>query len=177
MASIRRKRRRREARAPRSLQEFDALASRSQDAWNLTAHVISEMRSHDTPLYAAADKFDIDPRTVKRLAGSGLRRRPNGRYAAKASDQLIRVVRFPERGGLREIVTRGSRETTRLSKYYEAVDLFLDTGDASALAQFKGQAITTAQGERLPFLTDLDDLERLGAAGVLSFESLYARVS
>jgi hypothetical protein len=176
MASIRRKRRRRQ-RAPRSLQEFDALPQRSQDAWNLAAHVISEMRSHNTPLYPAAEKFGIDPRKVKLLGGSALRRRPNGRYAAKASDQLVRVVRIPEYGGLREIVTRGSRETTRLSKYYEAVDLFLDTGDSSSLEEFKGQTITTAQGERVPFLTDLDELERLGAAGVLSFESLYARAS
>ena len=29
----------------------------------------------------------------------------------------------------------------------------------------------------MPLLTDLDELERLGAAGVLSFQSLYARAA
>ena len=35
--------------------------------------------------------------------------------------------------------------------------------------------VTDANGERVPFLVDRDALDELGNAGVLSFESIYAR--
>jgi hypothetical protein len=50
-----------------------------------------------------------------------------------------------------------------------------ETGDDSALKDFKSKYIIDAQGKRIPLLTNLDELDRLGSAGVLSFESLYAR--
>ena len=37
--------------------------------------------------------------------------------------------------------------------------------------------VTDADGKQLPLLTDVEVLNRLGSAGILSFESLYARVA
>ena len=51
----------------------------------------------------------------------------------------------------------------------------METGDNSALARFKNKYLVDAQGKRIALMTDLDDLDRLGSAGELSFESLYAR--
>ena len=55
-------------------------------------------------------------------------------------------------------------------------DQATETGDASRLKRFKGKYITDVGGKRFRYLTDLKELDRLGNAGVLSFESLYARV-
>ena len=57
------------------------------------------------------------------------------------------------------------------------MNLYLETGDDTELARFRGKSIIDAQGNAVPLLTDLDELERLGSAGVLSFQSLYARAS
>ena len=57
------------------------------------------------------------------------------------------------------------------------MNLFLETGDDADLARFRGASIIDAQGNTVPLLTDLAELERLGSAGVLSFQSLYARAS
>jgi hypothetical protein len=39
------------------------------------------------------------------------------------------------------------------------------------------QYAINADGNRVPFLTDLKELDRRGSAGKVSFESLYARAS
>ncbi len=84
---------------------------------------------------------------------------------------------LPTPQGLAEIVTRDSRSATIAGEYWNAVQIFLQTGDDTQLQGFRGQSIIDAEGKLVPLLTDLDELERLGAAGVLSFESLYARVA
>jgi hypothetical protein len=80
-----------------------------------------------------------------------------------------------KRRGLLEIATRDSRQASKAGKHSAAVQRYLETGDDSALPQFKGKHIVDATGKRIALLTDLDELDRLGSAGVLSFESLYAR--
>ena len=46
---------------------------------------------------------------------------------------------------------------------------------SAVLRRFKGTYIIDAQGKRVMLLTDLDELDELGSAGELSFESLYLR--
>jgi hypothetical protein len=109
------------------------------------------------------------------LGGSALRKRANGQYKAKASDRLLRVLVIPTREGLREIAVRDSRQASQIAEYWNAVHRYLETGDKSALRKFRRKRITDANGVRVPLLTDLGELDRLGSAGVLSFESLYAK--
>ena len=133
------------------------------------------MRADGVSLRQASREFGLDPRTVVRLGGSALRKRANGRYKAKASDRLLRVLRVPTREGLREIAVRDSRQASQVAEYWNAVHRYLETGDDSALRKFRRKRITDANGVRVPLLTDLGELDRLGSAGVLSFESLYAK--
>jgi hypothetical protein len=89
---------------------------------------------------------------------------------------LLRVVIVvSESKGPVEIATRGSREASKAGKHSAAVHRYLETGDDSALRRFQRQFIIDAQGNRISLLTDEDELDRLGSAGELSFESLYAR--
>jgi hypothetical protein len=152
------------------------MSKQAQDEWARATHVITEMRVTGLSLRQATHKFELDPKVVVRLAGSALRKRSNGRYAAKASDKLLRILVLPKRGaGLREIATRDSREASKAAEYWNALHRYLSTGDASVIRQFNGRHITDANGSKIRLLTDLKELDRLGNAGNLSFESIYPR--
>jgi hypothetical protein len=163
--------------APRTAEQYFAMPERSQDIWNRVAHVIAKMRADGFSLRQASQEFDVDPRTVLRWGGHALRKSPTGRFSAKASDRLLRVLAYPTREGLEEIAVRDSREASQLAKYWDALQKYLQTGDASALQKFWGVQIKDASGRPRPLLTNLQELNRLASAGVLSFESLYARAS
>jgi len=89
----------------------------------------------------------------------------------------LRVLAIPTDEGTREIALRDSRQASILGQYWDAVQRYLQTGDASAIQKFRGKHITAVNRARITLLTDLDQLSRLGNAGVLSFESLYARAA
>ena len=80
---------------------------------------------------------------------------------------LVRKAQADDRTAFEELV----RRTSRLA----FARLYLETGDASRLNKFRGKSIKDADGAQIPFLTDRAELNRLGSAGVLAFESLYAR--
>jgi hypothetical protein len=95
----------------------------------------------------------------------------------KTRDRLLRIVVVITEGGLVEIATRDSRQASKAGRHSAAVQRYLETGDATNLARFRGKHIIYANGKRVALLTDLGELDRLGSAGLLSFESLYARSS
>ena len=133
------------------------------------------MRADGLPLANAARDFGLDPRTVIRWGSSALSKSSNGRYFAAKSDRLLRVLLLPTSYGTREVATRDSRQASQVAEYWDAVQRYLQKGDDSALQQFRGVRIKAADGESIPLLTETEELDRLGNAGVLSFESLYAR--
>jgi hypothetical protein len=163
--------------APRTAEEYFAKPERFQDRWNRVAHVVSKMRADDLSLRQASREFGVDPRTVLRLGSSAVRKRPSGRYVARSSDRLLRVLAVPTNTGTREIALRGSKQASLLGQYWDAVQRYLQTGDESSLQAFSGRHLIDANGTRTELLTDPNELNRLGNAGVLSFESLYARVA
>jgi hypothetical protein len=163
--------------SPRSLEQYRALPAKQQNLHIRVAHALTSMRSEGFSLAQAARVHGVDPRTIKRHAGSALKKGSGGRFNVKPNDRVLRALVIPTERGLAEIATRSSRDATKVGKYSAAVQTFLETGDDSALRPFQGQSIVDAAGNRVPFLTDLDELERLGSAGVLSFESIYARAA
>jgi hypothetical protein len=132
------------------------------------------MRKEHLSLTKAAQKAGLDRRAALALGRSAFRKR-NGRYNATRNDHLLRPVVIPTREGQTAIGVRDWRKTVLLAEYWNAVQKYLETGDASALEKFRGIHITDAAGVEVPLLTNLDELNRLGNAGSLSFESLYAR--
>ena len=85
------------------------------------------------------------------------------------------MIVVSENKGPVEVATRDFREASKAGKHSSAVQRYLETGDDSALRRFRGKYIIDAQGNRVALLTDTDELDELGSAGELSFESLYAR--
>jgi len=165
--------------APRTAKQFFAKSKEAQGEWNDVAHVISQMRANRVSLTQAAIEVGIDPRVVARLGKSALRKRKNGQYVAKRTDTLLRILAIPTSDGLREIVTRDSRQAMQLGKYWSAVQKYLQTGNASHLEKFsrKRKTIKDASGKKIRLILDTAVLDQLGSAGALSFESFYAQTA
>jgi hypothetical protein len=169
--------RRQTNRKPQSAEQYFAQSKQAQDKWSRVTHVISKMRAEDISLREASREFGLDPRTVVRWGKPALKKRANGRYSAKPTDNLLRVLVVPTSDGLREVAVRDSRQASLLAEYWVAVQKFLETGDASALRKIRRKTIVDANGKRVRLIKDLTELERQGSAGVLSFESLYAKAA
>lgn len=162
---------------PKTADQYFSKSDGFRDRWNRVTHVISKMRSERVSLRQASQEFGLSPQTVIRLGGSALRKRTNGQYAAKASDRLLRVLVIPTAQGLTEAAVRNSRDASILGKYWDAVQDYLETGKYSELAKLEGTLIKDANGKPIPLITSAEELDRLGSAGVLSFESLYAQAA
>ena len=161
-------------RRPRTFAEFQALPPRSQRTAENVAHAVTRMRE-GASLKSAAAEFGIDPRTVVRLGKPALRKTASGRYKAKASDDLLRVLNVIVDGKRQPVAIRGSRIASEVAHHAQATRTFASTGRTDELLAFHGRTFTDAQGRELEFFTDLDELEWLGDLGELSFEDLYAR--
>lgn len=160
---------------PKTSKQYLALADAQQDTWNRVVHVIAKMRSEGTSLTKASREFGFDPRLVRDRAGAALRKTKNGRFVARRSDKLLRALIIPSPIGLKEIFVRDSTTASKIAEYSDAVQKYLRTGDTKKLKKFRRLKLLDEKGERIKLVTDLTELQRLGSAGVLSFESLYAR--
>ena len=82
---------------------------------------------------------------------------------------------MPVHGGRVEVAVRGSRAGSEVPKRAIAQREFLATGDDTKLRELSKVKILDASGREVPFLIDLDELERQGDLDLLSYESIYAR--
>lgn len=163
--------------APRTAEQYSALDTSAQEQWTRVTHAIQKVRREGVSVTQAAKEFGITRKKLIELAGSALRKQKNGRYTARSFDRLLRVLVIPSKHGLAEVAIRDSRTASKIAEYSDAVQKYLRTGASSPLKKFKSVKLLDAQGNRIKLLTDLNELQRLGSAGVLSFESLYARVA
>jgi hypothetical protein len=148
---------------------------RPQEIWTNVTHAVTEMRN-GASLAAAARRFRIDRRIVVRLGRPALRKDRSGKWVARPHDRLLRVLVVPTSDGLQEIAVHDSREATKVAEYWDKVERQqTPPGDASGLRRLRYKTVKLADGKRFRLLTDLTELDRLGNAGVFSFESLYAR--
>ncbi len=162
---------------PRTADEYFSKPERFQNMWNRVVHALSKMRTDRLSLYQASRESGVASSTVVRWGGSALHKRKNGQYAVRASDHLLRVLLILTIDGLREIAVADSRQASVVSGHWAAVHRYLATGDSSALRKYRHKYIKDTNGARVRLLTDVEELDRLGAAGVLSFESLYAKAA
>jgi hypothetical protein len=161
--------------APHTEAQYLARPEKFKETWDRVLSAISKMRHDKVSLTQASRDAGTSPRTVTKWGKSALRKQKSGKYAAKASDKLLRIVMIPTPEGMREIAVRESKQVSLLAEYWNALHRYLQTGDATQLKTFQGKQIKDANGVDVPLPTDLAVLNRLGSAGVLSFESLYAR--
>lgn len=170
-------RRKRHNPIPRTADEFFLQTEADQNTWNQVLRAIAKMRTEDLSLKKAAKEAGVSPRRVVRFGGRAIKKGVNGRYSVTRRDSLLRVMTVPTPNGSRDVALRNSRHASILGQYWEAVHKYLRTGDASQIEKFRGKKIKDANGVDVPLITDLKELNRLGSAGALSFESLYRRAA
>lgn len=165
------------SKPPRTKAQYTAKPKRFKQTWDRVISTVAKMRAEKISLAQASRETGIGPRTVRRWASSALRKRPNGTFAAKASDNFLRMLLIPTPDGTREIAVGGSKQARLIAEYWNALHRYLQTGDARKLKSFEGKQIKDADGNTIALSVDLPALNRLGSAGVLSFESIYARTA
>jgi len=157
---------------PRTARQYFAMSLREQEIWHSGAYVISRGRGGQ-PRRQASKEFSLAASTVVELGRPPVRKK-NGRYVATKTDRLLRVIAILTDKGKKEVATRDSRQASLIGSHWAAVQKYLQTGDDSALLEFKKTRVIDASGKHHRLLTDLKELLRQASAGVLSFESMYA---
>ena len=158
------------------MEQFFALPDREPDKLLPFPEALSLMREKHLSASAAAHAAGISRSLLIRGGRSGLKKLKNGRYVAKPNDHLFRPVIVVSNNGPVEVATRNFREASLAGQHSAAVERYLgEMGDDSALRRLPRNYIVDAEGNRVALLTDLDELDRLGNRGELSFETLYVR--
>jgi hypothetical protein len=148
-------------------------ATRAELARDRALDAISHMRSRGWSLREAARAAGTTPGTVKKYAPNALRRIEGDGYAATKSDRYARTLNFLSERGRVVVTVHDSRTASLIAKHWDAVDLYLKTGRTNRLARF--QNLTLRDGKITHrFATDLRLLRRMGHAGEVAFEDLYA---
>jgi len=134
------------------------------------------MRTQGVTLATASKQVGVSPKLVANLAKSAFKQKQNGRYIAKASDRLLRILVIPTKTGLQEIAVNDSRQASLVGEFWNSLNRFLDpSADASGLAKFRTKSIRTASGKRIKLLTEPNEIMRQAHFGNLRFEALYGR--
>lgn len=152
--------------------QLSELPEASWDARRRALHVLSLMRREGHSLKGAAREARTTAKTVLKYAGTAVSRQRNGHYKAKPYDRLVRPMKFLTRDGKVTLDVKDSRSASRIGQYMAAVHEYLKTGNEQVLRRYLGKSVTVDRVAH-PFVTDAAALERLEAAGEVSFEDMY----
>lgn len=87
------------------------------------------------------------------------------------ADRMFRSM-YVYSGGLRvDIDTRGSRVSSKIGQYHDAIRRFRETGDATALSRFTGVKIAGVELETNP-----ETINEMGRRNMFDVASIYAEV-
>jgi hypothetical protein len=119
-------------------------------------------------LRRAADLSRTDPRTVRRHAGTALRK-TGGRWRPTPFDRIPREMTVLTSAGPQEVVVRDSRTASLLAEHANAVASYVERGDEAPLHRLR-RRLVRIRGQPIPLATDPVRLDRLAAGGELHYE-------
>jgi hypothetical protein len=164
-------------RPPRSEKQYLALSLKNQDLWDRIVQVPALLRSKGWFLRRASYELSVPQELVLRLARDAFRKLPSGRIVAKKRDRLLRLLPLLSHRGLVDVFLNDSRAASRIGEFWNAVALYINKGDSSAVQLFDGEGVRDINGQFHFFLTDLAELRRQASFGTLRFESIYGRTA
>jgi 3-methyladenine DNA glycosylase AlkC len=123
---------------------WEALTVREKNDRMNSLKVLSMLRG-GRDLHSATREVHVRLQTVQKHLGSVIVRR-KGEFVAKSNDRISRGLVIYENGRQSTITVKSSREASKIGEYFNAVRIFLDTGDKSALRQFKNVKIKDRKG-------------------------------
>jgi hypothetical protein len=126
--------------------------------------VLRDMRRYGRPLKSVMLPTGMTENKVIEHIRSALRKRGDT-WLAIDHDSISRGLNIIEKDiGWVSIEVNSSSEASKAGKYRYVVGQFIDTGDTTRLAEFKGKTITDSHGIEHPFETDpkkvMDALKR-----------------
>ena len=152
----------------RGRKAWQALTKPQRAAYDRAVNALNQMRTSGLSLTRAAKEAGTTPRAIQKYVGSALQRDDGGRISARTSDRLYRRMTAITNDGPVTIEVRGSRTASLLGRHANAVQQFVQTGDARDLRAFRGRSVNRHQ-----LASDPDVIRRLARRGALDFEDLY----
>lgn len=147
---------------------------RNPEVRSRALHALAKMRRDKLSLAEACRLEHIKPSTLLRHVGSAIKHdRPGGRYRVTTGDRFRRDLQIPTPLGPTPVPVYGSKQAREISRYLNAIALYLRKGDTSQLEAFKS-AVIRVRGQKLGLITDPATLSALALAGALQFDQLYA---
>ncbi len=135
---------------------------------------LARMRREHLSLAEACRLEHIKPSTFLRHVGSAVRQdKPGSRYRATSGDRFRRNLQIPTALGPTKVPVYGSKAASKLSKYANAINRYLRTGDTSQLKSFKGKKVRVGN-QQIELVTDPNTLSVLAEADVLRLDQLYS---
>lgn len=151
---------------PRTLMK---LSPRQRDTHDRALRAVRLMRDDDMPLRQAARAEGISPATVRRYVPASLEKRGGRWHARKGTrDRTPREIETISAGQCIGLITTSLSQASKLARYKQAVNYFLDEGDDIPLGEFEGAVVAGYELE-----TDTDELQRIADAGLLDDWRIY----
>ena len=135
---------------------------------------LGSMRRRGWSLNRAAREAHTTPDAILRQAGPALEQTPGGRWVAKPTDDLVRVMTVVSGGEVyRQVAITDSEAASNISKYLRALDDVLKEkpGAEERLAEFAGVVVEGELPDGTPvefeLETDIDVISDLARTGQL----------
>ena len=121
--------------------------SASQKAERIRSlEVLRKMRSGDS-LTSSSKEIGLSLSSSKSNLGRSIFKR-SMRWKARKSDSIQRAMQIYEKGRVRSVIIRNSKDSSLIGEYYNAVRKYLETGDASYLKKFRRKTIIDSKGKK-----------------------------
>jgi hypothetical protein len=132
------------------------LTSQQKRNRNLSLEVLRSVRKGESLTHALKERGLGKEFALKNL-GNQLQK-SNGKWIATKTDSLEVEMLVYTRNGVGTVITKSSKDRSRIAKYFNAVQKALKTGDESFLRKYKNIKLIDAEGKEHHFETDLDKL-------------------
>lgn len=156
------------ARSPR----YSSLTAREKATRERALTLLSDLRRGEGSYSELLRKHHLDTRTARRYLGRDLLGGTGGKpVRASKADRRVRDVWFPTSVGDLPVLTRSSKDATKLSEFFQDRDKLLRRKLTAADFEAKWRSVRVA-GQEL--FADANAILEMANAGELKVENLYA---
>jgi hypothetical protein len=154
---------------------FERLGVRGRLAYDRALEAIGLMRREGISATQAARRTGVTTGSIRKYASEAVDV-IGRRIRAKPEDRLLRRMRVPTESGVVTAYVRGSRESSLVSRYWNAIRKYEETGDFSDIAALSGKRITV-NGRKIELPTGRDSVDKLVRAGEMDIDDIYQELT
>ena len=140
---------------------WNTLSPREQLARERALEVLSHARRSGQSLSHLSREHRISAKAVLKATNSF--QKVKGRWKAKKTDKISRIMAINENGKELFIEVTNSRYATLIGKYHSAVKEYLNTGKIDVLAEFDGKRVKDSSGKWHTLETDPSAIREINA--------------